>query len=760
MSSRLAALVAAVVSLSIVAGARGAGEARPPDASDPRPAEEASDPATSSPDETRLRELVVEAQRPVSAASSRELRAKDFMIRPHLTLMQVLNNVPGLLVAQHQGGSKAPQWFLRGFDADHGTDVAVYADDMPINLVSHAHGQGYADPNFLIPEVIDRVELYKGPYFPQFGDFATAGAVKLIINEEFTENFVKAEGGSFDTMRYVLGASPRIGNVQTLFAGQAYYTNGPFIHPENLARYNGQGRMTIEPTADSKLSATVQGYAADWDGSGQIPARLVSTGMLDRFGSIDPTEGGRTDRENLLLDWRYTPTASDTWEVHGYAQRYKLRLWSDFTFFANSGLRFVQYPNGGIEDTGDGPVRPNAKYIPGDEIYQGDSRFVFGGRGSYTKNWFLASIPQQSQLALETRTDDVHLKLQRAVRRTSFFTVNDVYIQEHSFSGFWAQQIFFTDWLRFEGGLRGDFYIFDVNNRLPSQGPDPNFRSVYLNGYTTAGLPSPKANLIITPVEDTELYLNFGRGFHSNDARSTVTGAFTGSGPSGSGVVAAERPTPLVKALGYEVGARTHLFDRLDLAAAVWNLNLGSELVFSGDAGTDEASSLPSRRYGVDFEARWQINTWLYADYDLSWSHARFSDGGFVPLAVPLFMNGGLTADFHNGLTVALRGRYVSDRAGNEDDTVTARGYALLDLFARYRWRNLELSLQLLNLTNTDWREAQFADNSCVRSEMQSRNPAGPCYVKPGQNPATPADSIHFTPGNPIGVVAGLTWFF
>lgn len=251
--------------------------------------------------------------------------------------------------------------------------------------------------------------------------------------------------------------------------------------------------------------------------------------MLERFGSIDPTEGGRTDRENLLLDWRYTPTPSDTWEVHGYAQRYKLRLWSDFTFFANSGLRFVQYPNGGIEDTGDGPVRPNAKYIPGDEIYQGDSRIVFGGRGSYTRNWFLASIPQQSQLALETRSDDVHIKLQRAVRRTSFFTVNDVYIQEHSFSGFWAQQIFFTDWLRFEGGLRGDFYIFDVNNRLPSQGPDPNFRSVYLNGYTTAGLPSPKANLIITPAEDTELYLNFGRGFHSNDARSTVTGAFTGA---------------------------------------------------------------------------------------------------------------------------------------------------------------------------------------------------------------------------------------
>src|SRR5262249_26307044 len=212
---------------------------------------------------------------------------------------------------------------------------------------------------------------------------------------------------------------------------------------------------------------------------------------------------------------------------------------------------------------------------------------VSRGGGGHTRNWSPENPPHQTKPALETRTDDTPLKLQRAVRRTSFFTVNDVYIRERSFSGYWAQQIFFTDWIRFEGGLRGDFYIFDVNNRLSKQPADPNFDSVFLNGYTTAGLPSPKANLVITPIENTEIYLNFGRGFHSHDARSTVTGSFTGSGPSGSGVVAASEPTPLVKALGYELGARTRLLDRIDLAAAVWNLNLGSELVFSGDAGTD-----------------------------------------------------------------------------------------------------------------------------------------------------------------------------
>ncbi len=261
--------------------------------------------------------------------------------------------------------------------------------------------------------------------------------------------------------------------VKTLPAGQAYYTNGPLVHPENLSRYNGMARFILEPTPESKLTTTYQGYAADWDGSGQIPAPQVASGALDRFGSVDPTEGGRTDRQNLILDWRYTPSAVDTWEVYTYATRYKLRLWSDFTFFSNSGLRFVQFPGGGIEDTGDEPVRPSATYLPGDQIYQGDSRYMYGGHARYTRNWFLRGLPMQSLIAFERRNDDIQVTLKRAIRRTSFFTVNDVYVREHSFSGYWAQQIFFTDWLRFEGGIRGDFFVFDVNNRLPERnGPE------------------------------------------------------------------------------------------------------------------------------------------------------------------------------------------------------------------------------------------------------------------------------------------------
>ncbi len=253
-------------------------------------------PSETGPGAERLKEILVEGRRPTSSASSQDIRALYFRERPHSTLIQMLNNLPGLVVAQHQGGSKAPQWFLRGFDADHGTDVAVSADDLPINMVTHAHGQGYADPNFLIPEMIDRIDYSKGPYFVQLGDFATAGALNFVTKDAFKENFALAEGGSFGSQRYVLGASPTIGGVKTLFAAQANYTNGPFINPENLSAYNAMGKASLDLTPDSHLTASLVGYASDWDASGQIPQNLVSAGLLDRFGSLDPTEGGRTDR--------------------------------------------------------------------------------------------------------------------------------------------------------------------------------------------------------------------------------------------------------------------------------------------------------------------------------------------------------------------------------------------------------------------------------------------------------------------------------
>jgi outer membrane receptor protein involved in Fe transport len=693
----------------------------------------------------RLKEVVVEAKKPVSAASSDEISAETFEMRPHQTLQDVLNNVPGVIVRQHQGGGKATQFLIRGFNADHGTDFLVTVDGLPANLVTHGHGQGYADLNFVIPETLETVQLRKGPYFPELGDLAVAGALNLVTREAFAENFVLAEGGSFDRMRYVAGVSPQLGPVKTLLAAQAYYSNGPFLNDENFARYNGYGKFTLEPGPSSRLWGSGSIYAGDWDASGQIPGREVSAGRLDRFGAIDPSEGGRTDRQNLDLHYDVTPTAADTWSFQAYASRYKLRLWSNFTFFQDTGLRFFARPGGTIIDTRDGPAPSAGRAIPGDGIEQNDFRWVYGGRGSYTRAYDLG-LPMASRVGFETRNDDIDVAVHRQVQRNRFFTVSKVGVVERSFSGFLTQQVFFTDWLRFDGGLRGDVFTFDVSNRLGPQRSDPDFQAVPIDGSTSDGIVSPKANLILTPEPDTDVYLNFGTGFHSNDAR---------------GVIQAEQENdrnvvPLARALGYELGSRTRQFDGLDLGAALWLIDLESEVVFCGDCGTIERNATGSfepgastRRWGIDFETRWQINRWLFADYDLSFADPRFErSGGAIPVAPTLFMNGGFTAELANGFSAAFRIRYLDDRPGNEDRSIPARGYLVMDLLGTYRWRNLEASLAFLNLGDFDWQEAVFVDTSCTRREAAGR---APC--------PSPED-VHFTPGDPFAVRAGLKVFF
>ncbi len=714
------------------------------------------------PRRAELQEIVVEAAKPLSAASSQEIRARDFELRPHGTLIEVLNNVPGLVVSQHQGGAKAPQWLIRGFDADHGTDFAVFADGVPVNLVSHAHGQGYADMSYLIPESIEGLQLWKGPYFARFGDFMNAGALEITTKDEVAESSVYAEGGSFDSARFVFQASPRIGAGKTYLAAQASHTNGPFDHPQNLWAYNFLAKYTAEPTPSSRLQAQAIVYDADWDASGQIPLRAVdgvypdgtpfAGPRLDRFGAVDPTEGGKTDYQSVNLVYAARPEPSSHLDLQAYAFRYRLKLWSDFTFFRFTGLRFMELPDGGIVDTGDGPVVPGASYVPGDQIEQSDQRWTFGANGTYAHDWEPFGLPAQSRVGIQNRNDRIDLSLWRSVRRQRFFAVNQIHTDESSFSGWADTQIFPNDWIRLELGLRGDLFLFDVSDRLPDQALDPNFESQAIRGNRTSGIVSPKANLVLSPTRETEIYLNFGTGFHSNDARVAIL---------------APDFDPLSRSYGWELGSRTQPIDRLDLAAAFWFLDLDSELVFSGDAGTvdaeiDDSTGVfvpgpASRRYGIDFEARYPITDWLWADYDLSWAHAELRDGGNVPLAPRLLMNGGLTARFDNGFSWGMRLRYVGDRPANEDDTLTAQGYFLVDMLAAYRWRNVQLSLNLLNLGDAGWREAQFADQTCLESELGTR--AG-CPTKPGLQPGDGVEDIHFTPGSPFAVRGGIQVFF
>ncbi len=711
-----------------------------------------------------LEELVVEARKPLSAASAQEIRARDFDLRPHATTQEVLQNVPGLVVSQHQGGGKAMQYLIRGFDADHGTDFAIFVDGVPVNLVSHAHGQGYADMNYVIPETIRDLKLWKGPYFAQFGDFMNAGALEVQTRDAVEENSFLAEGASFDTARFLFQASPQLGAGETYLAAQAYTTNGPFLNPNHYWAYNFFAKYTLDLTPTSTLRASAIVYDGSWDASGEIPLRAVDgrypdgapfTGpRLDRFGAIDPTEGGATDYESVNLQYANALGPQDDLDVQAYGFRYRLALFSDFTFYRFTGLRFVRNADGGITDTGDAPGIPDANYLPGDGIEQDDQRWTYGLNSKYTHLWELGSVGMQTQLGLQNRNDSIDVALWRQVRRNRFFAVNDLHVDQSSLSAFLQQQVIFNDRVRFEGGVRGDQFWFSTRDRLPNQAPDPNFESVFIDGGTQDGIVSPKANLIFSVAPQSDVYLNYGNGFHSNDARVAIL-------TKGKGF------DPLTRSTGAEVGARTVLMDDIDLATAFWWLDLDSELVFSGDSGDVDAviddttgNLVPgpaSRRYGVDVEARWHIVDWLWADYDLGWAHARFRDGGYVPLAPKLIMNGGLTARWDNGFSAGVRFRFVGDRPANEDGSLNAQGYFVVDALVTYRWRNVQLTLAGLNLTDTEWREAQFADETCLVNEIGSQ-PG--CAPKPGLDPGAGVSDIHFTPGNPIGVRGGVQVFF
>lgn len=711
-------------------------------------------------------EIVVTASRqPLTAASSKEINMRDYLLRPHSTTQEVMNNVPGLLVVQHQGGGKAFQYFMRGFDNDHGTDFLLVTDGMPVNLVSQAHGQGWADSNYLIPETIEGIRLFKGPYFAEFGDFAVSGALAFKTKEEFEENFVLAQGGSFDTARAVFGASSDLGWGTLLVAGEGYYTNAWFEQPQNFWRANGLVKLTMEPGTNHKLTVSGQVYAADWDATGQIPERAVEDGDVSRFGSLDPTEGGRTNREIVNLQYTYEPSADDRVYAQVWGQHYAMELWSNFTFFRDAGLRFTAQPGGEVVDTcadwtpDDPRCQPHdasANYISGDGIYQRDERLLYGGQVAYSHEGTTGAVPYVGQVGAYTRGDLPNLTLDRQVRRVSFFTVNQTKVQEYSVGGFAQAEFFPARWIRAQVGLRGDLFFFDVANRLPSQAPDRNFEPVPIEGQQTDGIVSPKVNLIVSPFEEehTELYFNFGTGFHSNDARAVVR-----TGRDG-----------LVRAVGGETGFRGTWLPGLDVASAVWILDLDEELVFSGDGGDVDAevdlatgNFVPageSRRWGVDFYGRYQLADWAYLDYDLAWASPRLKDGGAIPLAPTLYMNGGLTFDYE-GFGAAFRFRHLDDRAATEDSSIIAPGWTLLDILLRYRWENVELSLALLNVTNTSWNESQFAEATCVRSEESLGQPCPQTGTVPTQMvTAAGVDDLTFTAGMPFAVRGGVQVFF
>jgi outer membrane receptor protein involved in Fe transport len=666
-----------------------------------------------------IEETTVVARRPMTAASSETIRDRDFLLRPHLRPADILMVTPGLFGVQHAGGGKANQYFLRGFDADHGTDVLIMVDGVPVNMVSHGHGQGYADLHFVIPEAVERIEVAKGPYFAEYGDFATAGAFNLVTRAGATESAVSFTGGHFSTLRGVLMASPDLGEWKPFLAAEVYGTNGPFENAEELTRYNLFAKLghTVGP---GQLSAAFTAYSAGWNASGQIPEREVLAGRLGRFGSIDDSEGGSTQRYGLYATYTAATAAGDVVKLLGYAHQYRFKLFSNFTFFSRD------------------PVN-------GDEIEQADDRSVAGLKGSYRFSRKLGATAFHTTFGLETRRDTIANGLFDVRDRERLAAAVDADISETALAVFATEEIVPSRRLRAVLGVRGDYFNFDVTDNLEDQATLGDRTS----GIAQAALLSPKASLILSPHETTELYLNFGMGYHSNDAR---------------GVVRAIDPvTPLSRALGYEVGARARLFGKLDLAAAGFGIKLGSETVWVGDEGTTEESD-PTLRYGAELEGRYELTPWLFADLDATLTHGEFTGNGgnasAIALAPTFVLQGGLSVRHPAGITGRLGVFHIGDRPATEDRFLTAEGFTRIDLNAGYRVGRVELAIDVQNLTNTQWREAQFATVSRLAGEISPASCPASTRAVEDSGAFVGCEDVNFTPGAPFNTQVTATIYF
>ena len=604
---------------------------------------------------------------------------------------------PGLIIGQHHGGGKGDQILFRGFDSDHGTDFAVFVDGIPVNMVSHAHGQGYADLHWLIPETVERVEIYKGPYFPQLGDFATSGAMNIVTKKRDKDSTLTLSGGSYNTQRYVGIFAPPEGTIlRPYIAGEIYMNDGAFKNPNDYIRYNVLSKFGLLQTATSNLTFLGSFFKTSWNASGEVPAREVRSREIGRFGSNDPSEGGKSERHNLSLLYNYTD-ANQSFNAQTYVSWYQLQLWSNFTLFLNDEVN-------------------------GDGIEQRDKRFLAGNNINYRRNYELAGLPMETFVGFQSRFDHIRVGLFNQTDRRRRETVKNNYVNQTNLGWFVQQEIRPTSWLRTQIGARMDNFWYDVKQIGEVTEP--------ISGEGSATIVNPKFNFIFTPFADnnvakaTNLFLNFGGGYHSNDARVFVQ----------------DPDKKIPRFWGGEFGTKSRFFDRLDLTLSYWRSYLDSELVFVGDAGGFEPSGA-SRRHGVESEFRYDILPWLTYDLDLSYTWAKFLNGDKVPLAPRFLAFTGIAARHDSGIQARLQMRYIGRRYGIENGSIMTPTSTIFDLFLKYVWKRYEFFVQFQNLANTKWRSAEHVFESRLATE-----PSGVATL----------DS-HFTPGDPFTVKAGIT---
>jgi hypothetical protein len=620
---------------------------------------------------------------------------------PVNSAQDLLRKVPGLFIAQHAGGGKAEQLFLRGFDADHGTDVSVNVDGMPVNIVSHAHGQGYSDLHFVIPETVNNIDFGKGAYYTDRGDFATAGYVDFQTYNRLQNSMIKLEAGSFNSKR-LLGMFNIIDDPEhrkNFYVATEYnYTDGPFDVKQNFNRVNIFAKYNQWLTDTDYFNVQFSTFSSSWNASGQNPERAISEGIIDRWGSIDPTEGGSTSRTNVQVNFKHIISPSEHIEAMGWYSKYNFNLYSDFTFYLND------------------PVN-------GDEIQQKDGRNIYGMELKHIKNFVLPNGSIELTSGIGFRNDDIGtLQLNHVYHRDLLLDkkMDDTGVETnlHAYSGL----IWKTGNWTINPGLRLDHFIFNMHDLLDQEQMP--------SGQSSEGTRlSPNLNFSYAANEKVMWLLKTGMGFHSNDMRVAIP----------------QKENTLPYSIGGDFGARLHPFKSLIITPTVWYLFLQQEFVYVGDDAVVEPSG-KSRRYGADLGIRYQPVKNLYFNADINYSHARFIDEpegeDYVPLAPVITSTGSVNWDFFQGFSIGLQYRYLGGRPAVEDNSIRTQPYFVNDLILSYNGNKWGTSLQVNNLFNVKWNEAQFATETQLKNE------------------AAPVTDITYTPGVPFGIKMGVFYKF
>jgi hypothetical protein len=614
------------------------------------------------------------------SASKGQASREELLERPVSRRGELLETVPGVTVTQHAGDGKANQYFVRGSNLDHGTDFGLFVDGMPVNFRNHAHGQGYADLNFIIPELVNQLDYWKGNYFAALGDLSSNGAARFGLVDHLEQGWASFTWGEQGFYRALLADSVAAGPGTLTFALEFSAYDGPWELAQNSERWNGFLKYHWTDGVDT-FRVTLMGYTADWLSTDQIPSRAVRSGELGRFGFVDPSNGGESQRYSLAAAWERVDGDVRTY-ADVYAGHYDLDLFSNFTYFLNDRVR-------------------------GDQFEQKDGRWFAGANAG--RDWRFEAGGQSQRLSAGFQTyhewiDGLGLYLTQARRRFDTIREDDLY--QGTYGLFAELEWKFNDWLRVTPGLRGDVFHSEVSSDLAAN-----------SGETVDGIVNPKLGIVLGPWAETEFYLNGGVGFHSNDARGMTLSRDPVTGEAVNAV------DPLVRTYGAEFGIRNESVPTLVNTLSAWYLKSDSELVYVGDAGRSEAGPA-SQKYGVELASYWRPADWAMVDLEATVTYAELVDapeGRFIPGSVPYTLNGGFTLGKTEGFFASLRGRYFGPRPLVEDGSVESREAFQVNARVGYRKKNWEVAVDCLNLFDRADSDIAYFYESRLRGEGSSR---------------------------------------